>query len=121
LGVPVAEVDPNQLSTRWAHDGFGRITREVRADGTETTTTLTRIKNGGPLANEWNIRVTTLADGGRYDKVQLDALGRAVRAWTYGPHLGPPPYEPIVQELAFDDRGEHLARRSVPTGEATPP
>ncbi|MFM9880347.1 MAG: hypothetical protein ACKVOO_08065, partial [Burkholderiaceae bacterium] len=34
FGLPTSLKGPNQLTTTWAYDGFGRKTRETRADGT---------------------------------------------------------------------------------------
>ena len=39
FGVAVSLVGPNQLTTSWAIDNFGRKTRETRADGTLTDIT----------------------------------------------------------------------------------
>lgn len=36
LGVPLTATDPNTLMTRWEYDGFGRLRRETRPDGTRT-------------------------------------------------------------------------------------
>ncbi|WP_282611156.1 RHS repeat-associated core domain-containing protein [Pelagibius sp. Alg239-R121] len=35
-GVTTSQTDPNLLTTTWLYDGFGRRTKELRADGTET-------------------------------------------------------------------------------------
>ena len=59
LGVKTAVIDPNGLTTRWVHDGFGRVTEEIGPDGTATSSTLTRNKDGGPQGHWWNLKVTT--------------------------------------------------------------
>lgn len=121
LGVQTADVDPNQLATRWAHDGFGRVTQELRPDGTATSYTLTRTKDGGQFQNQWNVKLETATPGLQDDTVQYDSLGRPIAWWTQGVHVPGQPSERIVQIVAFDDRGEHIELRSVPTGESTPP
>jgi len=40
LGAPLSKTDPNGISVAWVYDGFGRKTRENRADGTYATWTL---------------------------------------------------------------------------------
>ena len=121
LGVLKAAVDPNGLATRWAHDGFGRVTRERGPDGVETMHTLTRTKDGGPWQDEWNLQLHTVTPGWRDDTVQYDSLGRAVRAWQQGVQVGGGTVPRIVQDLAFDATGEHVARRSVPRSDPAPP
>jgi len=121
LGVLKAAVDPNGLATRWAHDGFGRVTRERGPDGVETTHTLTRTKDGGAWQDEWNLKVRTITPGWRDDTVQYDSLGRAVRSWQQGVQVGAQPAPRVVQDLAFDATGEHVARHSVPHPDPAPP
>jgi YD repeat-containing protein len=36
FGTPTSHTGPNGLTTTWTYDSFGRKTREVRADGTQT-------------------------------------------------------------------------------------
>ena len=81
-GVLVASVDENGLVTRWAHDGFGRATEELRPDGTRTTVKLIRHKLGGPQGNWWRTDVVTTEDGGASTRTELDSLGRALRTVT---------------------------------------
>jgi YD repeat-containing protein len=84
LGVQTSMVDPNQLVTQWAHDGFGRITQEQRPDGTATTYKLTRTQDGGSLHNLWSLKLETQTPGLADDTVEYDRLGRAIRGWTQG-------------------------------------
>ncbi|XXY17780.1 RHS repeat-associated core domain-containing protein [Sorangium sp. So ce216] len=121
LGVRTALVDANHLVARRAIDGFGRVTKEIRpGEEDEVITTLTRTKDGGASGTEWNVKVRTQETGGRDDTVELDSLGRPVRWWTHRPDAGTGADERVMQEIVFDELGQHVARRSVPAGEDTP-
>jgi RHS repeat-associated protein len=121
LGVMTSFVDENQLTTTWKYDGFGRRIRETRPDTTETLRTLTRTKDGGANQNEWNVKVTTTTEGGEDSAVQYDSLARPIRWWTHGTQTGHDPPPRLMQEVVFDDLGEHVARRSTPADETLPP
>jgi RHS repeat-associated protein len=121
LGVMLSLVDENQLTTTWKYDGFGRRILETRPDLTETVRTLVRAKDGGPKQNEWNVKVTTTTEGGEDSAVQYDSLARPIRWWTHGTQTGHDPPARLMQEIVFDELGEHVARRSLPVNEATPP
>jgi RHS repeat-associated protein len=41
LGVPTSTADPNDLTTSWLYDNYGRKTQESRPDGTSTTYAIT--------------------------------------------------------------------------------
>ncbi|WP_437734434.1 RHS repeat-associated core domain-containing protein [Sorangium sp. So ce1335] len=124
LGVLLEQVDPNQLVTTWAHDGFGRLGREMRPDGTTTTVTLSRTKDGGPEHDAWRVRQRSTTAGGADDTVEFDSLGRPIRWWWYGPDpeaaQGSSNAKRILQEIGYDALGERIARRSVPVSEDTP-
>ncbi|WP_437565852.1 RHS repeat-associated core domain-containing protein [Sorangium sp. So ce542] len=123
LGVLLKRVDPNQLVTTWVYDGFGRLGVETRPDGT-TTVTLSRTKDGGPAQDAWRVRQRSTTTGGADDTIELDALGRPIRWWWYGPEPEPAQgagdAKRILQEIGYDALGEHIARRSVPVREDTP-
>ena len=121
LGVLEAAVDPDGLVTRWAHDGFGEVTREVGPDGVETTVTRARTKDGGPNHDAWNVKITTQTQGSREDTAQLDPLGREVRRWWRGLDVGAVPAPRLMQEIAFDATGQHVERRSLPIVDPAPP
>jgi RHS repeat-associated protein len=119
LGVRTAAVDANGLVTQWNHDGFGRVSGEFRPDGTSTEVWLTRVKDGGPQGNWWNVKADTFSDGGGESIAEIDMLGRAVRTYVQGPDVtacdgsactGLPWF---VEEVGFDDLGR-VARVSVP-------
>jgi RHS repeat-associated protein len=122
LGVLIQETDPNQLVTTWAFDGFGRLALEKRPDGTQTAVTLSRAKDGGAKHDGWRVMQRSTTTGGADDTVELDSLGRAIRMWWHGPEPHDAPGAPprLMQEIIFDDLGEHIARRSVPVREDTP-
>jgi RHS repeat-associated protein len=82
LGVMTAAVDPNGLTTQWQHDAFGSVTEERRADGTRSTVSLVRTKDGGPQAKWFNAKVTTSETNSATTTTELDAAGRPVHAWT---------------------------------------
>ncbi|XXY14180.1 RHS repeat-associated core domain-containing protein [Sorangium sp. So ce216] len=122
LGVLVKRVDPNGLVTAWRHDGFGRLGLELRPDGTQTAIALSRAKDGGPDRDAWRVVQRTTTTGGADDTVEYDSLGRPIRWFWYGPSAEGATGEPrrLMQEIAYDARGEHIARRSVPASEGTP-
>ncbi|WP_437620613.1 RHS repeat-associated core domain-containing protein [Sorangium sp. So ce1151] len=124
LGVLLKQVDPNQLVTTWAHDGFGRLGVERRPDGTTTTVSLSRTKDGGPEQDAWRVRQRSTTTGGADDTVEFDSLGRPIRSWWYGPEPGPAQgsggAKRVMQEIRYDALGEHIGRRSVPVSEDTP-
>ncbi|WP_437734865.1 RHS repeat-associated core domain-containing protein [Sorangium sp. So ce1335] len=122
LGVLLERVDPNQLVTTWAHDGFGRLGREIRPDGTTTTVTLSRTKDGGPEHDAWRVRQRRTTTGGADDTVEFDSLGRSIRSLWYGPEpsQGSGETQRLMQEIVYDALGEHIARRSVPVREDAP-
>ncbi len=121
LGVLIEETDPNKLVTTWAHDGFGRLALEKRPDGTQTAITLSRTRDGGPKHDAWRVMQRSTTTGGADDTVELDSRSRAIRRWWHGPepHDAPGGSLRLMQEIAFDALGEHVARRSVPVREDT--
>ncbi|AUX38230.1 MULTISPECIES: RHS repeat-associated core domain-containing protein [Sorangium] len=122
LGVLLKRVDPNGLVTEWRHDGFGRLGLEIRPDGTQTEIALSRTKDGGPGRDAWRVVQRTTTTGGADDTVEVDSLGRPIRWFWYGPSVEGAAGEPrrLMQEIAYDARGERIARRSVPVAEGTP-
>lgn len=121
-GVLTRLTDPNQLVTRRAYDGFEQLGLETRPDRTRTTITRSRTKDGGPDQKAWRILQRSTTTGGADDTVEFDSRGRAIRRWWHGaasPDTSEPPR--LMQEIAYDARGERVARRSVPVSEGTSP
>ncbi|MCP4304379.1 MAG: hypothetical protein GY788_05775, partial [bacterium] len=104
-GLPTSTTGPNSLTTAWEYDSFGRVDKEIRADGTETRNfrylcdgdpvcpthgaikTITET-SGAPPATAYHdkllreIRATAVALDGRLLHVdtEYDALGRVARS-----------------------------------------
>ncbi|WP_052376710.1 FG-GAP-like repeat-containing protein, partial [Chondromyces apiculatus] len=121
MGLLTGRLDAEGRLTRFIRDGFGRLTREMRSDGTDTTYTLSRVQSGGPLHDEWSLELTTFEQGRRRDKVQYDSLGRAVRWWKEGVQLATPSVPRIFEEIHFDAFGENVAWKSIPHADPAPP
>ena len=81
---------------------------------------MVRTKDGGAKQNEWNVKVSTTTAGGEDSVVQYDSRARPIRWWRHGPQAGSGDAAAIVQEIVFDELGEHVARRSLPVDEALP-
>jgi RHS repeat-associated protein len=85
LSKPIVAEDPNGLTTTWQHDSFGRVVLETRPDGTATSSSITRSKDGGPGASWWTLHATTDAPMLGRGGVDLDSFGRTVLSWTMAP------------------------------------
>ncbi|WP_437484979.1 RHS repeat-associated core domain-containing protein [Sorangium sp. So ce1014] len=79
-------------------------------------------KDGGPDQDGWRVTQRTTTPGGADDTVEYDSLGRPSRWFWYGSFVeGARDELPrLMQEIAYDALGEHIARRSVPAREGTP-
>lgn len=99
FGSVASLTGPNALTTTWQFDSFGRKTREVRADGTQTkweylycagkASGTAVCPTVGGVSGAWVVVTTPLAsDGatqnGPFIKVYFDQLGRELRQETQG-------------------------------------
>ncbi|EGG95528.1 Rhs family protein [gamma proteobacterium IMCC1989] len=81
---------PNGITTSWEYDGFGRKTKEIRADGTETTIAhhfavpLSGTAHCGILATHAYTCRISQSTGSQPAIVQYDALGRELRKIATG-------------------------------------
>jgi YD repeat-containing protein len=83
---------PNNLTTNWTHDKFGRKSSETRADGTATSWFYERCVDlpagtcpppeGTSYAGEYRVKVT--AAGGPTTSTYYDRLNREIRGETEG-------------------------------------
>ena len=107
FGLRTQLIGPNHLATRWEYDAFGRQIRELRADGTQTTTRfawcpISQCPNGGT-------QVITETSGAPRSVVYKDDHDREIRAESEGLQAG----SIIVQDTAYDRFGR-ISRKSRP-------
>jgi len=133
FGALTSLTGPNQLTTAWAYDGFGRKTLERRADGngTQWTYKLCTTVPGGteicpgltgmvaslyvvtaiPVAAPIDLNAgTTGAQNGAYSKTYYDAQGRVIRAETQG--FDGTASRLVLQDTEYDRLGQ-VARKSL--------
>jgi RHS repeat-associated protein len=95
FGTPTSLTGPNQLSTTWRYDNFGRKINETRADGTQTKWDYLYCSgtNGGtaacPAAAKYAVMMTPLLPGGStasgsWVTTFYDAFDRVVEIQTLG-------------------------------------
>lgn len=99
FGGVLSLTGPNGLSTQWQYDGFGRKTKEIRADGTQTKWDYRYCAgiNGGSdtcptingVAGKYLVQTTPLdvngtTANGPWAKTYYDSLGREIRTETQG-------------------------------------
>jgi len=118
-GTVASLTGPNGLATSWNYDGFGRKTRETRADGTRTKWEYlycSGINDGtaacptiGGAAGAYVVVVTPLSsDGvtqnGPVSKTYYDALNREIRSETQG-YDGSGTSTAIYKDTQYDSLG----------------
>ena len=98
LGNMTRLTGPNLLSTNWQYDGFGRQTRELRADGTETRTTYAPCSGSCPALAVYFVRSDT--PGAPFTITYYDLLDRVIRQEVQG-------FDgtPIYVDTKYDARG----------------
>ncbi len=84
FGTTTKLVGPNLIPTSWQFDSFGRVTKEIRADGTSTTTS--RIKCSFNCGTVQGIAPTYYSEietiGSLPARSYYDKLGRVIRVET---------------------------------------
>lgn len=111
LGVLTSTTGPNGLTTSWLYDGFGRKTKETRADGTVTSIRQNWCGTGAPAGSKY--LVETESTGSAPSAVFYDSFGRSI--YSYGINGGGLDGKPrIVGVLTeYDSRGRAV-RTSQP-------
>ncbi len=77
-GQKLSLTGPNNLTTRWFYDGFGKILKEIRADTTRTVNTYKWCADDCPQYGRYS--VTTESTGSVPVTDYFDTLGRKLRA-----------------------------------------
>jgi RHS repeat-associated protein len=133
-GTPLSLTGPNGLTTNWQYDNFGRKTKEIRADGTQTkwdylycngiTGGVANCPSVGGAAGAWLVQETPLAsDGvtanGPISKTYYDALNRRIRKETQG-YDGSGVATAIYQDTQYDSLGRpYMKSRPYYAGQTT--
>jgi RHS repeat-associated protein len=112
LGTMKQQVDANQLSARWAYDGFGRVVEEVLPDGSSTTVTLGSVVDDG----ETRIESTVTSSDGSSARVQFDTRGRLRK--RFNRVVGRT--EPVMEEMKYDGLGR-IPWHRLPAPESAAP
>ncbi len=111
FGVTKTLIGPNQLTTTWDYDGFGRKTDEYRADGTATHIERAWCDSATcPGLSLAKYKITTTVSGKPTVTVYYDALNRELRKETVG-FSG----TPIYVDTQYDALGR-VERVSDPYG-----
>lgn len=107
LGNVLSVTGPNNLTTSWAYDGFGRQIQESRADGTQTNHTYQLCENASCPAGARYL-VYKQSSGQSPSVTYLDLLDRTIRSETLG-FDG----REIYVDTVYDERGQ-VTRFSEP-------
>ncbi len=122
FGATSSLTGPNSLATQWQYDGFGRKSKETRADGTYTTwvyklCTEAGISCPGPIGGAvitWVAIEQSYGVGGAASAPEkrsyYDTLNRVVRSQTAG-FDGAGAAPTLVQDTEYDALGR-IARKS---------
>jgi RHS repeat-associated protein len=113
FGKVTSLTGPNNLTTTWQYDVFGRVTLEHRADGTETTTSYEFPGVGAPANAIYFLKVQST--GSVPILTYTDELGREIRKETTGFNG-----QKIFVDKVYDEKG-YLTHTSDPYFENTNP
>ncbi|MEI9932628.1 MAG: RHS repeat domain-containing protein [Rhizomicrobium sp.] len=113
-GTPASHTGPNGIPTSWTYDMFGRVTKELRPDGTSTAYSYVYCSgvNGGvaacPANGAYLVQATPLAPDGMTPNgpaviAYYDSLSRAIATDTASFDTSPAPW--IRAETHFDKLG----------------
>lgn len=86
-GAPLTLVGPNTLTTSWESNGFGRPTKELRANGNSTLSYAKQCQGDCPLGASVVQITESMHDTARISVPQvvyLDSAGRELRTLTWG-------------------------------------
>ncbi|HEY2010592.1 MAG TPA: FG-GAP-like repeat-containing protein [Rhizomicrobium sp.] len=89
FGGPVSHTGPNNLTTNWTYDTFGRVTQEIRPDGTQTNQSYAYCSGGCPGYGQF------------YSQSVIDGPGGS-------PQVGPASYayyDMLSRPIANDSQG----------------
>lgn len=107
-GAVISQTGPNGLTTKWQRDSFGRPLREIRPDGTETTTQYLRGAPDDIFPPRTVHYVLTQSSGGAAVYKFFDLLDREIGTATT--HFGG---QLIATHQVYNSRGE-LTHQSQP-------
>jgi RHS repeat-associated protein len=120
LGTVTSLTGPNNLTTTWQYDAFGRKARETRADGTYTSWTYKLCTESGancpasvgPGVPVWMLIEQSYAVNNAINSPEKrqfhDRLNRAIRVQTQGFNA-----QAVVEDAEYNSQGL-VARRSTP-------
>ena len=101
FGTVATLTGPNNLTTSWTYDSFGRPLTENRADGTSTSTAYALCDasclDGGAIAK---YTVTTTQAGAPYSIVSYDMYGRKIQTQTQDIHGAA-----VLSRVNYDNQG----------------
>jgi RHS repeat-associated protein len=84
-GTMLSQTGPNNLTTRWERDAFGRVLREVHPDGTEAIMQYMRVTPGNGIPSRTVYATLTQASGQPWKYTYYDVLDREIGSMV--PHF----------------------------------
>lgn len=106
FGTVASLTGPNNLTTTWTYDSFGKVLTENRADGTSTTTAYTLCSSGCPTVGtaQAEYTVTVTQAGAPYTKTYHDMSGRTIQTETQDINGAT-----LLSQVQFDNLGRSVA------------